>query len=802
MVKLRRLTISGFRGTRYPLSLDLTSSYRSIAVFGENASGKSTIADAVEWFFRGKVDHLWREDCKEEALRNVLLGPDEEAVVQIEFSRPELSGAKTLSSALTTKESNQSEAFRMYVARSADERLVLRTAYLGEFINKRKGEKRKEVADIIGYEELVRFRDLLVSTANALERDADYINAKRNQGAAQAKLLQLCGTLLVKPVDLYAKATEIARRVAAEALILDEVSYSECLEQLKQQIARQEKAATRLRLNDLKNAAVVLGRTVKEAVLAQEQFLLPYRGLVQNRQKIRLLNVEQFLASGRTILVRGLVEANRCPFCGASTDLEHLRAEIERRLRDLDAVRREFQTTNGARDQWLHRLREVRRLAADLQRKWAGFSVRGELVAFVEQAVTTAAGLERFVEERFEQYQEIPVGPEIKHAAEQLIASLGVGVKNIEDRLKALELTREEAAILETIEGLRDLRSTFAEYTGRSRLKGRFEAQIRTAVRLRDRFIEIQNKALQDVLDVMSDDIRRYYLYLHPPKNENVDDVRMRIVGDEGIEFEYSFHGRKTYPPMKYLSESHLNSLGLALFFASVKLFSNENRFLVLDDVVTSFDAGHRLRLLRLLQEEFQDWQVVLLTHERHWFEMIKRELGPAGWLLKEVDWSADNGIQLRPAPRDLRALIDLKRLQHHDVANDVRTLLEAILKEVCYELGVKVAFRYNDRNEERMVGELLSELRGTLNRKASGVKDDPILAHLETSNLLGTKGSHDRPKEVSKGDIDVALDDVGKFEALFRCAECGSLASRANFIRAEDKVSCRCGGTKLDWKD
>jgi DNA-directed RNA polymerase subunit RPC12/RpoP len=181
---------------------------------------------------------------------------------------------------------------------------------------------------------------------------------------------------------------------------------------------------------------------------------------------------------------------------------------------------------------------------------------------------------------------------------------------------------------------------------------------------------------------------------------------------------------------------------------------------------------------------------------------MIKKELGAAGWLLKEVDWSAENGIQLRSAPEDLRALIDLKRSQGHDAANDVRTLLEAILKEVCYALEVKVAFRYNDRNEERMVGEVLSELRNTLNRKAPGVKDAPILVHLETSNLLGTKGSHDRPKEVSKGDIDVALEDVRRFEALFRCAKCGSMVSRANFIQAEKKVSCRCGETKLDWKD
>jgi hypothetical protein len=37
-------------------------------------------------------------------------------------------------------------------------------------------------------------------------------------------------------------------------------------------------------------------------------------------------------------------------------------------------------------------------------------------------------------------------------------------------------------------------------------------------------------------------------------------------VGEEGIEFEYEFHGKRRSPPMKYLSESHLNSLGICLF--------------------------------------------------------------------------------------------------------------------------------------------------------------------------------------------------------------------------------------------
>ena len=144
---------------------------------------------------------------------------------------------------------------------------------------------------------------------------------------------------------------------------------------------------------------------------------------------------------------------------------------------------------------------------------------------------------------------------------------------------------------------------------------------------------------------------------------------------------------------MKYLSESHLNSLGIALFLASVKLFNKRSNFFVLDDVITSFDIGHRRRLIRLFADQFKDWQIVLLTHESFWFDLVKRELRPCGRLAAEVHSDAENGTQLQASPMDLWELIGTKRKRHLAVANDVRTLIERVLKQLCVRLEVKVGF-------------------------------------------------------------------------------------------------------------
>src|SRR4051812_29639500 len=55
---LTRLTINGFRGATQPFEMAFASGKRITVIYGENASGKSTICDALELLSRGKVGSL------------------------------------------------------------------------------------------------------------------------------------------------------------------------------------------------------------------------------------------------------------------------------------------------------------------------------------------------------------------------------------------------------------------------------------------------------------------------------------------------------------------------------------------------------------------------------------------------------------------------------------------------------------------------------------------------------------------------------------------------------------------------
>ena len=478
-------------------------------------------------------------------------------------------------------------------------------------------------------------------------------------------------------------------------------------------------------------------------------------------------------------------------------DQNVLSHELHARLEEYEAVRKEFEAVRSFEVSYINTLNALATACAPLERSWA--EVAPELNSDLKVFTATINEHIHTVRAKFERFESVPSAPGFTVVADEFQARLKGYVLKARDEAAALELSEAEEQIVDLITRITDLRSTFEEFHSNSLVKQAYEAQITSLQAIFTDFVAVQNAALQNVLDVVSCNVGKYYGILHP--EESVDNVRLRIVGEEGIEFEYSFHGERTYPPMKYLSESHLNSLGIALFLASVKLFNKRSGFFLLDDVITSFDMGHRRRLIRLLADEFGDWQVILLTHESFWFDLIKRELGPCGWLAAEVYSDPENGSQLKASPMDLWELIKTKRKSHLPVANDVRTLIERVLKQLCERLEVKMAFRYNELNEQRMSQELLCALRSTLNSKCAALRDNPVLCRLESSVFVTNVGSHDRPDMIADADIDVALGDVEELQRLFGCPNCSVIVSARQIVPGENKIACRCGKTTLPWK-
>jgi DNA repair exonuclease SbcCD ATPase subunit len=155
-MKIKSLEISGLRGVKKNLSINLDSS-KSILIYGDNGSGKSSIADALEWFYYDKVEHLLSEEIGTKginALRNIFLSDEEDAYVELKYSDSRYDSRERLflkKSKLTSENTNATQAFSDYIDTSLKENLTLRYKDLLRFILSTNTEKLKEIYNIIGF---------------------------------------------------------------------------------------------------------------------------------------------------------------------------------------------------------------------------------------------------------------------------------------------------------------------------------------------------------------------------------------------------------------------------------------------------------------------------------------------------------------------------------------------------------------------------------------------------------------------------------------------------------------------------
>ena len=118
MAKIKSINISGIRGIKDPLLLNLNN--RSILIFGENGTGKSSLTDAIEWYYSDGVKHLVSEETGSTkgrgSLRNLYIPDSEDAFISIQYSNNKLNATKTIDSSLKASTSNTTDDFKDYLS--------------------------------------------------------------------------------------------------------------------------------------------------------------------------------------------------------------------------------------------------------------------------------------------------------------------------------------------------------------------------------------------------------------------------------------------------------------------------------------------------------------------------------------------------------------------------------------------------------------------------------------------------------------------------------------------------------------
>jgi energy-coupling factor transporter ATP-binding protein EcfA2 len=233
--------------------------------------------------------------------------------------------------------------------------------------------------------------------------------------------------------------------------------------------------------------------------------------------------------------------------------------------------------------------------------------------------------------------------------------------------------------------------------------------------------------------------------------------------------------------PQNYLNEARLSALGLAIYLAARKVNTkfmppDAPRLLVLDDVLIGLDHTNRHPVLKLISSQFgKDWQVILLTHDRIWFEMARDFVSVGdGWQAVELyERIAPNGIpypfSIPTGSNPIQDNLD-KADQYHTehkypaAAMHARMALEQCLKKAC-DGKVPVVYKKNERHVSSE--DFLNAFKGWLVGKPQKAAVDPKINAIEMAKRVTLNPySHSTPVTLSAAEVKSAIDAVWNFNS------------------------------------
>ena len=805
-MKINSVIIEGLRGVRHILDLPLAG--KSALLYGDNGSGKSSISDVIEWFYFDKVYHLSGEEIGRnghEAMRNVLLPETQAAKLHLKFSAKDFDAQKSLEKngeKLKSKNSNDNAKFEEYITHSTAENLVLRYRDLVNFVLASKTDKLKALSDIIGYSEITATRDTFKTVRNGLEKEIKTKAFDEQISHQQSQIIE----------QFKQNITSDKQFLDAVAKIIEPFKLGLELKELKDVNAILPKIKKPDDSKEVKQEAFLVKLTEKflqipahldEIEKDYSTYKTKFDALVSDIEKLKKLSLEKLLSIGKTVLEDKGYTAQECPLCLSDIDKKDILSVLGVRITELQEIKNEqvaLSKSKEALDDLIQKtLKVINLIAGDEQIEDAQ---NEKLKQFVEAIQSGLGNYSASVKVKAEDGKKLKVASELK-----------VDGKNILDAQKLAATLLEELRAKRKVDPKWDAYNkivisghAYAEIKKLKKEQAAYQAQLVSMDALHGAFQKTQKKALELFLNTFSGRIDEIYQYLNP--DEKVENIRLVPLerDDEllGITIQFDFLGAKDVsPPHKLLSESHLNCVGIAFFLSSVEAFNKRNKFLVLDDVISSFDINHRKRFADLLIEQYADYQIILLTHERHWFDLVHNLVRPKGWFINALKHDDTKGTYIDDVPSDLKSKIEKKIAGKIEdgLGNDARKYLEHLLKEIALNMEVKVNFRFNDINEDRMAYELLTELKSTLaKRKCTELQSSPVIDRLLASMFIGNKDSHDSSFVPKFADMKAFWSDVQELQKLFYCSSCAQSVSLKYYDSVHKKIRCKDGLLSYVW--
>jgi recombinational DNA repair ATPase RecF len=746
-MKVKKISLENFRGSSKKTVIKFDTSKSLSLIFGENGTGKSTIIDAFDFVCNKAFGSINNYSINKSANKYIATcgKKSSESAVELECDtgkwRASISGGSINTIPAGVPSAN-------ILRRSAILNLIEQPP------NKRFEELRKFISVPFTEKTEKSLHDAISSTQKLFD--------EYSRALSQAN--DTLETLWTQGGKIGASSTEWAKeQVKIDAInsktVVDAINFVFSL------VSSIEATSNLLTTANIEELAAL--KTVEDINIKKEKLEKKQKG--QDVELLSLLQeAQRYLVNNKNI--------DKCPVCGSIQNIEQLSRNVTSRIQDMkeaESLSIEMKTAHDT-------LNTKQTLKS--QRKIDTVEQLKKLINYIDDSLPSE--LKETLQMDLKFINDVKASTDFSTAIFECFLTWD---KNFQSTYKQIlnNKKNEIQKIIDLWETIQDQLNVVTTKREQAELKQK------TLVDLQDilAIIEKERKGyIENILVTISHDVSLLYSELHP--DEKIGNPRFYLKANvkSSLEFDASFYEANEIPPQAYYSESHLDTLGICVFIALSKYYKSDSPILILDDVLTSIDAQHMERFMKMLYEQSQEFtQVIITTHYRPWKDRYKFarsaisnidviELGP---------WSLNAGIQISEFKGALDELKEISKPEKFDrqiAASKAGIVLESILDFIT--LKYRCSLPRTGRNEYtlgELVGGIDSKLSKLLKIKKGGTEIElkPILESVIAEQWIRNQvGCHFNlsGSDVVDSDIQKFVASVIKISELLICQKCMNL--------------------------
>lgn len=784
---LKNLALQGFRAFLRPQTFEFGTAGNSIAVFAPNARGKSSLVDGLEFFLSADATlaRLGKNRTDNQAGRDALshvMAADKGVVSQVSLTFHDGTSEFADTRPVVSKDYAMPPSAARVVA-SLRVPMLIRGYELRRFVEDQTAEDRyEEIARWFSLSRLVNtqssikdarsaMKKKIADTSTLTERTKDLIRITGGGLRAwdESEVLRWFNENYLNPLDSKLRLSGLADADSAVPIIR----------------ARKEEEERRVGLDTLRDSIAQIKSVYTEkqpgigsgAVITLE---IAYRNLSDARGKMESEKAKAEKAvfkdlweSASKVFDDNAIQFTACPVCSAELkntpagNREAIGKELTVRLANLKDYRDAVQALENAKktalSEWSALKVSVEKLQALLTA--AGCSAEAKIVAAYSSQIAEMVKTKSVPDSIDIKTALLSVLPVVQERHDAIVKAQGKNTYG-----KALSIYAELVIVKEALAAATAKKDQLEKlYKSLATVGAAIDASIRGYV--------------ESIISALRADTNKFYqafqdgseacptVRLELPPLEEVNQRRLSLVIDFGC--------RTCVPPSGYLSDSQVHTLALSLRLAAMKRLNNAVPIVVLDDIVTSYDADHRRYVAAAIAEHLKDFQVLIVTHDERFFAHLKDVLPQASWAFRRITiLEPEFGPRFADHKTTEQDIEDTWN-QGKKASNDIRQAEEEWLHRICLEFGVDARMKDFGMSYER--SECAQALASFLKAKNISVPQvtgvaNPFLVSLSRGTVENF-GSHFQSSAYSLpsiGDERKRWSEFKQFREMFKCPSCG----------------------------